>query len=436
MSGAEREVGAAAEEGRLARLGLCRNVLLLGAVSLLTDLSSEMSLTFLPFFLANVLGARTAVIGVIEGVADSTASLMRMASGWLSDVWGKRKGLLIAGYGLSALSKPLLFFASSWGAVMGVRFADRVGKGVRTSPRDALLAGSVRAECRGMAFGFHRGADTAGAFLGLVGVAVVVYLSQGWAQELQETAFRRLILVAAVPALLAVAVLLAVREAPAKGARPEAPGQGRGFACPARDSAQPRAAGGGLDRRFKMFLAAAGVFSLANSSDAFLLLRAQRLGLSVLKIALLLAAFNLVYSALSPLTGWLSDRWGRAKLIGAGWFIYAIAYLGFGMANAGWQIWPLFGLYAVYYGMAEGTARALVADLVQEKRRGTAYGMYNATVGVMALPASLIAGLVWEGIGPWKGWGPSAPFLLGAGLAGVGLVLLVMATRGLRLIER
>jgi len=396
-------------------LGLTRNVLLLSAASFLTDISSEMSLTFLPFFLANVLGARTCVIGIVEGVADSAASLTRILSGWLSDVW-RRKPLVIAGYTISAISKPFLYFVQSWTAVLGVRFADRLGKGIRTSPRDALLAASASTESRGLAFGFHRGADTAGAFLGLLGIALVIYLSQGWTQQLQETAFRRLVLIAVAPAVLAVVVLAALRETP-----------------PARAEVRlSRKRGAPLSRRFKLFLASVAVFSLANSSDAFLLLRTQNLGLSVLGVALLLAAFNLGYSVISPLAGTASDRLGRPALVGAGWVVYALTYLGFGLATEAWQVWPLFALYAVYYGLAEGTARALVADLVPDAQRGTAYGFYHTVVGLAALPASLLAGLVWQGIGDWGGWGPAAPFLLGAAFAAAGAALFALAMRGFR----
>lgn len=396
-------------------LGLTRNVLLLSAASFLTDISSEMSLTFLPFFLANVLGAKTCVIGLVEGVADSAASLTRLLSGWLSDVW-RRKPLVIAGYAVSAVSKPFLYFVQSWTAVLGVRFADRIGKGIRTSPRDALLASSAPAESRGLAFGFHRGADTAGAFLGLLGIALVIYLSQGWSRQLQEAAFRRLVLIAVVPALLAVVVLAALRETPP--ARAKLPLTG-GRAGP-------------LSGRFKLFLVSVALFSLANSSDAFLLLRTQNLGLPVLGIALLLAAFNLGYSVISPLAGRLSDRLGRPALVGAGWVVYALTYLGFGLAAEAWQVWPLFALYALYYGLAEGTARALVADLVPDAQRGTAYGLYHTVVGVAALPASLLAGLVWQGIGDWAGWGPAAPFLLGAALAAAAAALFAVAMRGVR----
>jgi len=399
--------------------GLTRNVLLLGLVSLLTDVSSEMSLTFLPFFLANVLGAKTAVIGLIEGVADSAASLTRLLSGWLSDVWRVRKGLVVVGYALSALSKPFLYVSNSWATVLGVRFADRVGKGIRTSPRDALLAASAPLASRGLSFGFHRGADTAGAFLGLVGVALIVYLSEGGAPRLEAHTFRRLVLVAIIPAFLAVAALWRVKESSPQ-------------ARPRRAGRQP---GTPLSRRFKVFLLAAGLFSLANSSDAFLLLRTQDLGLSVFGIALLLAGFNLTYTLVSTLSGSYSDRVGRPAVISAGWLVYALTYLGFALARSSWQVWPLFGLYAVYYGMAEGTARALVADLVPDEQRGTAYGLYNTVVGLTALPASLLAGLVWQGIGGWAGWGPSAPFYLGAAFAGAAAMLFTWSMRGfLRLV--
>jgi len=416
------------------RSKLTRNVLLLSTVSLLTDLSSEMSLTFLPLFLANVLGTKTAVIGLIEGVADSTASLTRLASGWLSDVWRARKGLVVAGYALSALSKPFLFFAHSWSTALGVRFSDRVGKGVRTSPRDALLAGSAPVASRGLSFGVHRAADTAGAFLGLLGVALVVYLTQGGAADLGELAFRRLVLLAIVPGLLAVGVLSWVREA----AQPQAaPGRtGRREEADAASAASYRSNGGGakaaLPPRFKLFLAAAGLFSLANSSDAFLLLRTQHLGLSAVRLALLLAAFNLAYSAISAVAGGWSDRVGRPTVIRLGWLVYALTYLGFGLAKSAWQVWPLFGLYAVYYGMAEGTARALVADLVPDRQRGTAYGLYSTVVGITALPASLLAGLVWQGIGGWRGWGASTPFYLGAGFAAAAAALLTASLRGFK----
>lgn len=394
--------------------GLTRNVLLLSLVSLLTDVSSEMALTFLPFFLANVLGAKTVIIGLIEGLADSTASLTRLASGWLSDRWRARRGLAILGYGLSSLSKPFLFFASAWTWVLGVRFADRLGKGIRSSPRDALLAASAPQETRGFSFGVHRAADTAGAFLGLSAVALIIYLTEGAAPRLGELAFRRMVLVSVLPALAAVAVLAWVREV-----------------APARQGRQTEhRVGGRLGRRFQLFLAAVGLFSLANSSDAFLLLRTQDLGLSVLWIAVLMAGFNLTYSLISVLAGGWSDRVGRTRVIRLGWTVYALTYLGFALARSAWQVWPLFGLYAVYYGLAEGAARAFVADLVPDEQRGLAYGLYNTVVGVTVFPASILAGVVWQGIGPWEGWGPAAPFWLGAALAGAAVILFAASVGG------
>jgi len=391
--------------------GLTRNVILLGLVSLLTDISSEMTLTFLPFFLANVLAAKTAVIGLIEGIADSTGSLSRLFSGWLSDLMGRRKGLALLGYGLSALSKPLLYFAGSWGTVLAVRFADRLGKGVRTPPRDALLAASNPKQARGLAFGFHRGADSAGAFIGLAVVALVIYLTQGGAPLLQRLAFQRLVLIALVPGFVALGVLALVQE----------------ISPQPRSLAPPRLSLSGMDARFRWFLVAVTLFTLGNSSDAFLLLRAQNLGLTVFQVALLLAGFNLFYAVLSPIMGRWSDRVRRRRVIVLGWAVYAATYLGFALARAPQQVIPLFFLYAVYYGLSEGAARALVADLVPQERRGTAYGLYSTAVGITALPASLIAGLLWQGLAAWKGFGPPAPFLFGAALAA--LAMLVFLTQ-------
>jgi len=395
---------------RRPRSALASNVIALGFVSLLTDISSEMTFTLLPLFLANVLGARTAVIGLIEGVAETTAGMMRVFSGWLSDLWGKRKGLTLIGYSLSALSKPFLYFANAWTTVLGVRFSDRLGKGIRTSPRDALIADSSADDRRGLSFGFHRAADTAGAFLGLAGAAVIVYLAQKHAIALVPEVYRRLVLFAMVPGFLAVAVLaLFVRD----------------VERPRGEVARPRLSFGDLDSRFRMFVAIIVIFTLGNSSDAFLILRAQNVGLSVFAIALALVAFNAVYAAVATPAGALSDRWGRTPVIAIAWALYAAIYLGFALARANWHIWALFVLYGAYHGMAEGTARALVGDVVREDQRGTAYGIFNAAVALTALPASLIAGALWEGIGSWPGLGPPAPFLFGAAMSLLALVLLL-----------
>jgi MFS family permease len=391
--------------------GLPRNVWVLSVTSFLTDISSEMILNLLPLFLANVLGAGTAVIGLIEGLAETTTSLFKVFSGWLSDRLGQRKWLTVAGYGLSTLAKPLLYFASSWSWVLGVRFADRVGKGIRTAPRDALIADSIDESQRGLSFGLHRAMDTAGAFIGLFIAAAVIWAIQARGGVLQRVTFQTVVLLSIVPAVVAVLVL-------AFGARD----------IPRRDGAA-RAASltlKGFDARFRGFLLILVLFTLGNSSDAFLILRAQERGLSVLGVMGALLALNLVYTLVSSPAGVLSDRIGRRRVIVGGWLIYGLAYLGFALAGAGWQIWLLYALYGVYYGMTEGVARALVADMVRPEQHGTAYGVYNAAVGVTALPASLIAGLLWQGIGPWEGLGPAAPFLFGAGLALLAALLMTV----------
>ena len=391
---------------------LSRNVVVLGIVSLLTDISSEMTWTLLPLFLANDLGVRTAIIGLIEGVSETTAGGTRILSGWLSDLWGKRKGLTLVGYGLSAISKPFLYIAGAWPVVLGVRFSDRLGKGVRTSPRDALIADSSDGQHRGLSFGFHRAADTLGAVIGLGGAAAVVYFLQGNAIALVPHVYRRIVLYAMIPGFLAVVVLwLLVRET----ARPRQPG-----------AASPRLRFGDLDVRFRLFIGIIVIFTLGNSSDAVLVLRAQSVGMSVFHITLALVAFNAVYSIIATPAGALSDRWGRTRVIAAAWLLYGLVYLGLAVARASWNIWALYALYGIYYGMSEGTARALVGDVVREDQRGTAYGIFNAAVAVTALPASIIAGALWQGVGRWPGFGPSAPFFFGAAMSLLALVLLLL----------
>ena len=384
--------------------GLPRNVWVVTATSFLTDISSEMVINLIPLFLAEVLGVRTGVIGLIEGVAETTASLLKVLSGWLSDRLGQRKWLTVAGYGLSALAKPFLYLANSWGWVLAVRFADRAGKGIRTAPRDALVADSIDARRRGLAFGIHRAGDTAGAALGLIIALVVVWAMQGGALDLTRSTFQTIVLISILPAVLAVIVL-------AVGARDPRPA---GLAPRER---RARLTLTGFDTRFKAFLVIMILFTLGNSSDAFLILRAKERGLSVLALLGMLIAFNLVYTLVSGPAGALSDRVGRRRLIVGGWLAYGVIYLGFALAGVAWHIVALYIVYGVYYGLTEGVARAFVADLVPAEQRGTAYGGFNAAIGLTAFPASLIAGLVWQGVGAWEGWGPRAPFFFGAALA-------------------
>ena len=381
---------------------LPRNVWVMSATSLLNDVSSEMLLNLIPFFLANILGVRTAVIGLIEGSAETTASLMKVFFGALSDRYGKRKPFAVAGYALSAFTKPLLYFATAWGWVLGVRVADRIGKGIRTAPRDALIADSVDDTQRGISFGLHSAADTLGAFIGLGIAALLIWRTQANAQLLAQSTFQLAVLVSIVPGILAVLVL-------ALGAI-EIPGAVQG-------SGKVRLSFREMDTRFKYFLLTIVVFTLGNSSDAFILLRGQNLGLTILQVMGMALTFNAIYTIFAGPLGALSDRIGRRKLIVGGWFAYGLVYLGLALSQTGWQVWTLFAFYGLYYAATEGAARALVADLVPQTTRGTAYGLFNAAVGIAALPASLIAGLLWQGIGAWPGFGASAPFIFGAAMA-------------------
>ncbi len=384
------------------------NIWVVTATSFLTDVSSEMLVYFIPLFLSNVLGVRTAVIGLIDGVAETTASLLKIYSGTLSDRLGQRKWLAVLGYALSTVAKPFLYFANSWGWVLGVRFADRAGKGIRTAPRDALVAASTDKDARGLAFGLHRAGDTAGAFTGIGIAALIIWLTQANQALLSRATFQAAVLVSIVPAVLGVVVLaLGAKEVKEKPVETEA-GSGSG---------KKRVRFAELDARFKSFLLTVVLFTLGNSSDSFIVLRAQERGLSVLQTMFMLMTFTAIYTALSGPLGALSDRVGRRRLIIGGWLAYGLVYLGLAFSQTGWQVWALFGLYGVYYAATEGTAKALVADLVPDAQRGTAYGLFNAAIGLTALPASVIAGLLWQGAGAWTGFGASAPFFFGAGMA-------------------
>ncbi|MGH7826253.1 MAG: MFS transporter [Candidatus Binatia bacterium] len=374
---------------------LTPSVKALGFVSLLTDFSSEITVRTLPLFLANVLGVGTAVIGLIEGIAESTATLLKLISGRLSDRIGRRKVLALWGYGLSGFTKPLLYFATAgWQVVLAVRFLDRVGKGIRTAPKDALIADMTPPEHRGRAFGFNKAMDKTGAVIGLLIAAGVLHLTQGNSLALTLETYQWLVLLAVVPGLASVVVLAKwVEERPPSAA----------IAVTLRMK--------GLDGRFWAFIGLMVLFTLGNSSDAFLMLRAQTLGLSTVEVFLVVAAFNVVIAFSSTKGGALSDVFGRRGLIATGWLIYALIYCGFAFASSWWHAWLLYAGYGLYYGAFQGAATAFVADLAPDHLRGTAYGIFNAAIGIMALPASLLAGLLWQ----W--YGPAAPFVIGATLA-------------------
>jgi MFS family permease len=373
-----------------ARLG--RNVLALSAVSLLTDVATEMTYPLLPLFLSTVLGASAMTVGAIEGAAESTAALLKLGSGWLSDRVRRRKPLVLLGYGIASLIRPLIGLAQSATQVLAVRVADRVGKGIRTSPRDALIADSVDPSIRGRAFGFHRAADHAGAVIG----PLLAFALLRWT----EMDLRQLFLLTIVPGALAVAALIfEVREVPR--------------VTETAKSFDPRARLGG---RFWAFLGVLFVFTLGNSTDAFLLLRAADLGVAPALVPILWAMLHVVKSLSSTPGGALSDRLGRKPLLIAGWLVYAGVYFLLGRAGAEWQAWALFAVYGIYFGLTEGVEKALVADLVPADRRGAAFGWYNLALGLGALPASLIFGAIWDR------WGAATAFTFGAGMALVAAV--------------
>jgi MFS family permease len=323
-----------------------------------------------------------------------------------------RKPPTVIGYAISAVSKPLLAFAGAWPGVLAVRFADRLGKGVRTAPRDALLADSAPQERRGLAFGFHRAGDSLGAVVGIGLALVIVWLAQGNQLTLSGATFQRIALASAAPGLLAVGVLVAgLREVRRSAPAAHRPILGSFRAMPAS---------------YRRFLSIFALFTLGNSADAFIILRAQERGLSVVGVLAMLLAFNLVYSIVAGPAGGLSDRLGRPRLILMGWEVYAIIYLGLALAQDSWQVIALFVAYGLYHGLVEGNARAYVADLAGESERGAAYGLYHAVVGFIALPASLIAGVLWQGVARWPGFGPAAPFVFGALMAGVASFLFVL----------
>jgi MFS family permease len=381
------------------------NIWFLTIGSFLTDVSSEMVNNMVDLFLLNVLGVQTSIIGLIEGIAEATASLVKLFSGGLSDRLGKRKWLTVSGYALSALSKPFLYFATTWEGVLGVRFSDRFGKGIRTAPRDALLADSAKSDQRGLSFGLHRAGDTAGAFVGLAIAGLIIWLIQPGASQLQRHTFQVLVLASIIPAFLAVLVLaVGVKELTV--ARKE-------------KKDQSSLSWTALARRFRVFLIVIVIFTLGNSSDSFIILRGQNRGLSLLQIIGMLMTFNAVYALLAGPLGSLSDRIGRQRLMLAGWTVYGLVYLGLALSHTGVQIWLLYGFYGIYYALTEGAAKALVADIVPQEQRGTAYGYFNAAIGLATLPASLIAGVLWQFVNP------AAPFVFGAVLALLAGFLLV-----------
>lgn len=393
------------------------NTFILGLASLLTDVSSEMVYPLLPLFLATLpgvsVGSAALLVGLIEGLAESTASLLKVVSGRRSDITGRRKPLAIAGYAGSTLGKGFFVLATGWPLVLVGRLVDRFGKGIRTAPRDALLADSAPEGARGRVFGLHRFMDTLGALLGVV-LAYLLIPSVG---ETPRLAYNRIFLLSLIPAFLAVAVLFLVREVrrtPQAAATPGAPRRSlwQGFQS--------------LDPRLRGFLLVALLFTLGNSSNQFLLLRAQGLGFDAKTVLLLYMVFNVTYALLSYPAGWLSDRIGRRALLVAGYLCYGLVYLGFSVAGRG-GLWPLFASYGAYVALTEGVEKALITDLAPRDLRATLIGLHATILGIGLLPASLVAGLLWSTVGP------AAPFVFGGVtglLAAAGMAFVLRAPAG------
>ena len=438
---------------------LPRNVLVISLVSFLNDASSEIIYPLLPVFLSVALGASPAVIGLIEGGAESISSFLKLFAGYFSDRSGRRKAPVVFGYALASIVRPLLGFATSWPQVFAVRFADRVGKGIRSAPRDAMIADSAAPTERGLAFGFHRAMDHLGAVVGpLLGFALLVAIAGNYnAPTLGE--YRLIFLAASVPALAAVLVAaFAIREtrqdrdegragriaereradaARAKeiddaaraesddSTRAENDDAVRASANPAVTAVAvpPRFSLRGFDGNFKRFLVILALFTLSNSTDAFLLLRAREVGISTGAIPLLWAALHAMKVISSLVGGDLSDRLGRKTLIVTGWLFYAAVYLGFAFVSTVAGTWTLFLIYGIYFGLAEGAEKALVADLVPADKRGTAYGLYSLAFSITVWPASLLMGALWS----WRG--ASVAFIVSACIGALAALLLAMTVR-------
>ncbi len=351
-----------------------KNIFILGLVSLFTDLSSQMIYPLIHEFLTN-LGTNKTIIGIIEGIAESTASIFRTVFGKLSDKFKKRKLFIYIGYSLSSISKPFLYFANSWVTVLAVKFSERVGKAIRTPPRDALISTSVDASQKGKAFGFHRAMDRFGAIGGPILAMIVLYFS--------HNNVRLVFLLSVVPALLAVFFIIWVKE----------------IAMDVKTSGTMLNKNGLKEPVFLLFLISNIIFTLGNSSNAFLILKARECGLQVSMIPLIWIVYNIFCTISSPIFGSLSDIHGRKPIIILSFIYYSVIYFLFGITNSIWALWLLFGAYGIYYGLSEGIFRAYISDLVEPDKRSTAYGIFNTGIGIALFPASLIMGIIWDKFG-------------------------------------
>ncbi len=368
-------------------------------LSFFGGISQDIFIPILPLYLANVLGFDKSFIGISEGLVTSGASIFKIISGFLTDKFGKKKPYIFLGYFLSFIARPLLALTTSGVFILGLRFLDGIGKGMKDSPKDALIADSTDAENRGKGFGIARMLDTFGSVIGPLVLFGMLYVLSN-----NPSKYQIILFATALPLIFTLAILvLKVQETPPR----------------AEQLVSPLSVA--LPRRFYIFLGIILLFSLGNSSDAFLILRAQNVGLSLLAIPLVYALFNFVYASASVPLGSLSDRIGREKVIMMGWLAFTLAYAGFAFAHTTYQIWLIFAFYGLYYATTEGVAKAFVADMVAADHRGRAYGIYNTAIGLVTLPASIIAGVLWDRVSP------AAPFIFGAITSLVALLLLAVS---------
>jgi MFS family permease len=378
--------------------GFERNVTVAGLVSFFMDLSSEMIYPLVPLFLANTLGVNKAVIGLIEGIAEATASLLKVFSGWLSDRLGNRKGLMAIGYGISTLSRPLMAMATGWRPVLGARFVDRFGKGVRTAPRDAIIAESTDQGSLGKAFGFHRAMDTMGAVMG-PGLA---FLLLAWFANDYRMVFWLSMIPGSIAVLLIVFFITEKKKTPVASAE------------------RPKLTLAHFDWRFKFFVFIAALFAAGNSSDVFLILRAEQQGIAPVTIPIIYLVFNLVYSLSAVPAGMAADRFGRKRVILLGFVLFAALYYGFAVASSATAIWLLFGVYGLFMALTEGVQKAFIATIIPADFKATAFGVFHTVVGLAMLPASLVGGWLWDHVSP------AATFYFGAITASVTALLFVV----------
>ena len=375
-----------------------KNVFVAGLVSFFMDVSSEMIYPLVPLFLANVFGVNKSVIGLIEGIAESTASLLKVFSGWFSDRIGNRKWLMAAGYGISTLSRPIVALATGWQHVMGSRFIDRFGKGVRTAPRDAIIAESSEKTHLGRAFGFHRSMDTMG---GVVGPAIAFFLLGMFSNN-----YRWVFWLSIIPGAIAVLLIIFCITEMKK--------------IPLLHSDKPKLTLKHFDWRFKFFVIIAALFAIGNSSDVFLILRAQQVGVPTVMIPVVYLLFNLVYSLSSIPAGIAADRFGKKRVILLGFILFAVLYYGFAIAKDVTAIWVLFCVYGLFMGLTEGVQKAFLATLIPPDFKATAFGVYNTAVGLAMFPASLIGGWLWDKVSP------ASTFYYGAITASLSAVLFLV----------